>query len=903
MSSSSATKRKNKEAAAQSTYVDKQPSSPSSPAPTAASESASLLDLLPKTFPTVDSTSLDDESTLKAAAPVFRVFILTAIFTLGFLIRVFSVTRGESLIHEFDPHFNWRATKVLADDGFYDFLNWFDDRAWYPLGRNVGQTVYFGLLYTASVVYWVLNFFNLSINIRNACVYVGPLFAGLTSISTYLFTSEVTRRPSSGLFAAAMVAIVPSYISRSGAGGYDNEAVAIFALVNTFWLWVKAVNTGSLLWSCLCALSYAYMVAAWGGYIFIANMIPIHVLLLIAAGRYSPRLYTAYSTFYVLGSLMAIQVPFVNFNIVTAAENAATHGVFVVVQAYAVLVFLRQHVSGKQLQRVFVIAGVAVVGLTLFVSLGLQVSGKIQWTGRSLTLLDPSYAKKYLPIIASVSEHQPTTWSSFFFDLHMSVVLAPAGLFFLYRDISDAGIFAILYGSIAWYFAGVMVRLMLTLAPIAVVLAAVAVSELLHKFGKDLLVGLGLQKPKNGEEGASWMETKLRIPVSFLGIGVLMSLLFFFLMHCVFVAHEAYSSNSITIVSNTQYGERVTLDDFREAYYWLKENTHPDSKIMSWWDYGYQISQLANRTTIVDNNTANNTHIACVGRAMASSEEDAYKIMQSLDVDYVLVLFGGVAGYSSDDINKFLWMVRIGGGVFPVIQEADYFAEGQYRMDAGGSPTMLNSLMYRLSYYRFSEFQAHPGRPAGYDRVRNVEVGVKNIQLTHLDEAFTSENWIVRIFKVRKPANRPVGYHLQNRKQQPVKTATKPANNQQQQQPPPALGAQYVGCYTSEVAFGEDRVYGGGSGGAFVNLAKRDAVQRGLKYFAMSRNDQDGHSFSFAQAPDAKYKISSKGCLRPCLDLKDKSCGCTDQACADLGDQPVPPEQNNRRWAVYAVTA
>jgi asparagine N-glycosylation enzyme membrane subunit Stt3 len=32
---------------------------------------------------------------------------------------------------------------------------------------------------------------------------------------------------------------VPSYISRSVAGSYDNEAVAIFALIFTFYLYVK----------------------------------------------------------------------------------------------------------------------------------------------------------------------------------------------------------------------------------------------------------------------------------------------------------------------------------------------------------------------------------------------------------------------------------------------------------------------------------------------------------------------------------------------------------------------------------------------------------------------------------------------------------------------------------------
>jgi hypothetical protein len=42
--------------------------------------------------------------------------------------------------------------------------------------------------------------------------------------------------------------------------------------------------------------------------VFIINMIPIHVLTLTVAGRFSNRLYIAYSTFYVLGSIMAMQV-------------------------------------------------------------------------------------------------------------------------------------------------------------------------------------------------------------------------------------------------------------------------------------------------------------------------------------------------------------------------------------------------------------------------------------------------------------------------------------------------------------------------------------------------------------------------------------------------------------------
>lgn len=53
-------------------------------------------------------------------------------------------------------------------------------------------------------------------------------------------------------------------------------------------------------------------------------------------------------------------------------------------------------------------------------------SGKISpWTGRFYSLLDPSYAKNNIPIIASVSEHQPTTWSSYYFDLQLLVFMFP----------------------------------------------------------------------------------------------------------------------------------------------------------------------------------------------------------------------------------------------------------------------------------------------------------------------------------------------------------------------------------------------------------------------------------------------------------------------------------------------
>lgn len=117
------------------------------------------------------------------------------------------------MIHEFDPYFNYRTTKYLSDEGFYSFHNWFDDRAWYPLGRIIGGTIYPGLMVTSASIVHVLNMFNLTVSVRDVCVFLAPFFSSLTSLVTYKLTSELYST-GAGLVAAAMIAIVPGYISR-----------------------------------------------------------------------------------------------------------------------------------------------------------------------------------------------------------------------------------------------------------------------------------------------------------------------------------------------------------------------------------------------------------------------------------------------------------------------------------------------------------------------------------------------------------------------------------------------------------------------------------------------------------------------------------------------------------------
>ena len=391
-------------------------------------------------------------------------------------------------------------------------------------------------------------------------------------------------------------------------------------------------------------------------------------------------------------------------------------GVFGLLQLVAFVEFVRRQVPNRQFQTLLRSSILVIFAVSLGALVLLTVSGTIApWTGRFYSLWDTGYAKIHIPIIASVSEHQPTAWPAFFFDLNLLIWLFPAGVYMCFRDLRDEQVFVVIYAVLASYFAGVMVRLMLTLTPVVCIAAALALSSILDTYlladgpsdetkangslngdtVKPALLSLqaSLRSTRNPIVGVYSTISKAAV------VGMTTTFLLLFVLHCTWVTSNAYSSPSVVLASRMPDGSQHIIDDYREAYNWLRQNTAKNAKVMSWWDYGYQIGGMADRPTLVDNNTWNNTHIATVGKAMSSREEVSYPILRQHDVDYVLIVFGGLLGYSGDDINKFLWMVRIAEGIWPdEVKERDYFtARGEYKVDDDATSTMRNSLMYVMA--------------------------------------------------------------------------------------------------------------------------------------------------------------------------------------------------------------
>ena len=90
-------------------------------------------------------------------------------------------------------------------------------------------------------------------------------------------------------------------------------------------------------------------------------------------------------------------------------------------------------------------------------------------------------------------------------------------------------------------------------------------------------------------------------------------------------------------IANGGTGYKFQTSDWIDTLKWLSTNTPRGSVVASWWDYGYWITTLANRTSIADNATINQTRIATIAKMFIDKPDIGVKVTRDLKADYVLV--------------------------------------------------------------------------------------------------------------------------------------------------------------------------------------------------------------------------------------------------------------------------
>jgi len=176
------------------------------------------------------------------------------------------------------------------------------------------------------------------------------------------------------------------------------------------------------------------------------------------------------------------------------------------------------------------------------------------------------------------------------------------------------------------------------------------------------------------------------------------------------------------------------VPDWIDTLNWMRFNLQPTDVVASWWDYGYWITTIANKTTLADNGTINTTQIGLIGQMFLSTEIEAIEILRRFDASYVVVFTtftqdGTDYGYA--DEGKWRWMARIGGldddsfgnyalGIDWVDEnENGQRDEGELVPNAKGNSTVIYKLMNYgrdiiLQGYSEIDLEYFVGPPQGY---------------------------------------------------------------------------------------------------------------------------------------------------------------------------------------------
>lgn len=684
---------------------------------------------------------------------VGRALLFVYFCYLAVTIRLFAVENYGRVIHEFDPWFNYRATEYLVAHGYTDFVNWFDYESWYPIGRPVGTTIYPGMMITAAGIYKSLISLGFDTTVNDVCVFIPAGFAVLTISFAFLLAYEITRNANAAIITMGFMAIIPSHLMRSVAGGYDNESVAMFIIVATFFFWIRSLRDDNSWWiGIITGFFYTYMACTWGAYTYVLNLIALHAFCLLLLGKFSGKLHKAYSLFFIFGTAGALQFPIVGNQPFDSMEQISALLVFIIMQLLFLVFTIKeqQQMNEKQFRNFLMYFG---IGLAVVGALVLRYAyneGKLLPVTARIRGLFVQHTKTGNPLVDSVAEHQstpPDVYSTYF---NFVALAAPLGfiLSFVVIPKTESASFFWLYFLTSGYFSQKMIRLVLLLAPSACVSASILLASLFewvfevfekteeepanvatNKKGKKVPKqgsGKNLSEIANAKFGEINKEfkkfSKLRMVLAFLVFFYLLFLLRNFHAHSFGMA-QRLSEPQIVLRGKGRDGNPILVNDFIEGYHWLRDNTPENSRVLSWWDYGYQINGVANRTSIADGNTWNHEHIALLGRVLISPEKESHEIARHL-ADYVLVWTTRWAGMMGDDLAKCPHMARIAGSVFFDIPFHDYYMMSPTQP----SPALGKSLLYQLHNYRLNPAVPKP---------------------EYFDEVYTTQNRMVRIYKIK----------------------------------------------------------------------------------------------------------------------------------------------------------
>jgi dolichyl-diphosphooligosaccharide--protein glycosyltransferase len=242
-------------------------------------------------------------------------------------------------------------------------------------------------------------------------------------------------------------------------------------------------------------------------------------------------------------------------------------------------------------------------------------------------------------------------------------------------------VFALILGLTGLYVSATFARLLVFASIGIIVLAGIGIYEITRTYleressspsvsSTSSVSNSKSKKAKKSVEGSKVIPVKSRwMIISYVAIIILMLSL-----PMVYPPNSNWlnSADIPPSIANGGTGYRLQTNDWIDALNWIAKDTPKNAVVAAWWDYGYWITTLGNKTSLADNATINQTRIATIAKMFIDQKQNGIKIAQDLKADYIVVYtvaqrFSGVNGTSfytlgsGGDESKKQWFMRIGG--------------------------------------------------------------------------------------------------------------------------------------------------------------------------------------------------------------------------------------------------
>ena len=623
------------------------------------------------------------------------------IFTTALLLRVEPLLNSQPIVRAFDPWFQLKVTDYIAENGYAAFFTWYDETTWVPFGRDMAKTSYLGVPFTSAFFYFLLNGIGIQVDVITVSLLLPAFMGALTSVVAFFLGRELSNN-TVGLFAGIFTAFIPAFITRTIVGFYDNECIGVFAIVLTTFLFIRGLKRGSIPSSVGAGLALGYLQISWGAAEFMLGLLALYGFIMLAMGRYSRRLLTTFLLTISLGIFIGALAPRNGFGSLTSFAILAPIGVAGLLAAYEIWIriggYRETTASALAPHMKPILTGLILpfvgIGAYLVYSSGMELeinpfntNPVIRIGSKFLTVINP-FVRLDQRILASVAEHLPSPWGSFYNIILILIFFFPLGMYFLFKRGRDEDWLMLLYGLTSVYFAGSMIRLNLILAPGVAVLAAVATYNILSPYAKVITQKSVFERRRFRMSSSLTSEHSL---TAFAFIALLLSVNIILGVQYV---SEQVGNPEFAQADLSQTGQAT---DWQTAMTYVRNVLPDDAVIASWWDYGYWINGAADKLTIVDNATFNSTQIALMGYAlMALNLTESLRTFKLWNTTHVLVYFGHrFSGFGGDE-GKWPWMVRIAEDRFgsDFIDDATYLSSNDATLEAFYSSTLFKLCAY-----------------------------------------------------------------------------------------------------------------------------------------------------------------------------------------------------------------